>query len=183
MSLTSAWTLFLDRDGVINIKLPGAYVRSWEQFTFVPGATDALAKLAKKFNRIIIVTNQQGIGKGIMTQQELAAVHENMMGEIFAAGGRIDKIYHCPDLAGSGSICRKPETGMALIARAEFPDIAFSKSVMVGDSLSDMEFGRRCGMCTVYIGRNSPKIKKNAHLIDLKFKNLNDFCDALTILD
>lgn len=183
MKTDRTWTLFLDRDGVINTKLPGAYVRSWNEFEFIDGVPGALAALAQKFDRIIIITNQQGIGKGIMTEKELAAIHDRMLREVSKAGGRIDKIYHCPDLAGSGSICRKPETGMALIARAEFPEIIFSRSVMVGDSLTDMEFGRRCGMITVFIGRKSPNIKKNSHLIDFTYKNLNDFCASLTILD
>ncbi|MEI6765232.1 MAG: HAD family hydrolase [Bacteroidota bacterium] len=183
MKIDSTWTLFLDRDGVINTKLPGAYVASWEQFSFIDGVKESLIRLAEKFNRIIIVTNQQGIGKGIMTEKELAVVHKKMVKEISLAGGRIDKIYHCPDLAESGSICRKPETGMALVARAEFPEIVFSKSIMVGDALSDMEFGRRCGMFTVYIGRNSPETKKNSHLIDMSFKNLNDFCASVNIIE
>lgn len=144
-------TLFLDRDGVINERPPGDYVRRWEDFHFLPGVLEAMPLLAARFARIIIVTNQQGIGKGLMTEADLADIHQRMIAAIEEAGGRIDAIFHCPDLRSKPDHCRKPRPTMALRARQQFPDIDFSQSLMVGDTLSDMQFGYRLGMQTVLI--------------------------------
>ena len=143
--------LFLDRDGVINRRLPGAYVRSWETFTFLPGVPAAIAALSARFIRIFVITNQQGIGKGVMTEADLAAVHARMLEEIVAAGGRIDGIYYCPHLAGTGCNCRKPRPGLARQAKADFPEVDFRRSVLVGDSLSDLQLGQLLGMTTIWI--------------------------------
>jgi histidinol-phosphate phosphatase family protein len=147
----ASWTLFLDRDGVLNRRLPGAYVRHWEEFEWLPGVLNAWQLLSRHFGRIIIVTNQQGIGKGLMTDQELNAVHQQMKKEVGQAGGRIDQIYYCADLASKTNNCRKPAPAMAWKAKADFPEIDFSRSVMVGDSISDMAFGQRLGMYNVLI--------------------------------
>lgn len=158
MSSTSArqidksWTLFLDRDGVINQRIFGDYVKTPDQFHFLEGVLEALKMLNPNFQRILLVTNQQGIGKGIMTTNDLFAIHEKMLSEINTHGGRIDAIYFCPELAENHPVCRKPNTGMGIQAVNEFPEIDFSKSIMVGDSLSDIEFGNRLGMRSVFIG-------------------------------
>ena len=86
-------SLFLDRDGVINKKLEGRYVSRWEEFEFMPNALQAVNILSKLFKRIFIVTNQQGIGKGIMSQNNLLFLHQRMIKEVEKAGGKIDKIY------------------------------------------------------------------------------------------
>lgn len=138
-------TLFLDRDGVINRHRPNDYVKTWNEFEFLPGVLQSLGSLSKKFKHIIIVTNQRGVGKGIMTEQTLQKIHGRMVREIEKSGGRIDRIYYCTDL-NNDSYDRKPNIGMALRAKKDFPDIDFSKSVMIGDSESDMEFGRRAGI-------------------------------------
>ncbi|GAB4378174.1 MAG: HAD-IIIA family hydrolase [Salibacteraceae bacterium] len=148
------WTLFLDRDGVINKRLDNDYVKSIGEFEFLPGVIDALRQLAAFFERIIVVTNQQGIGKGVMTERDLFLVHEYMLAEVFNNGGRIDAVYHCPDVAEDDPPCRKPNTGMAFEARERFPEIDFKKSIMLGDSESDMEFAKRLGMVGVYVGRD-----------------------------
>ena len=150
--IDKSWTLFLDRDGVINRRLPGDYVKSWEEFEFLPGVKESLAKLSGIFGRIIIVTNQQGIGKGLMTEEGLKEIHQKMITEVEAAGGRIDAVYHCPGLAKDNPPCRKPNPGMGLQAQQDFPEIVFNKSVMVGDSPSDMEFGTSLGMNCLYVG-------------------------------
>ncbi|MEN0003458.1 MAG: HAD family hydrolase [Bacteroidota bacterium] len=149
--LDQSWTLFLDRDGVINRRLPGAYVQQWEEFEFYAGNLEALAQLSKWFATIIVVTNQQGIGKGMMSAADLEQVHERMRASIEAAGGRIDAIYYCPDLKTKADHCRKPRPALALQAQADFPQIHFERSIMVGDSLSDLQFGHRLGMKTVWI--------------------------------
>lgn len=147
-------TLFLDRDGVINERIPGDYVRRPEDFHFLPGVLDALPLLQRVFGRILVVTNQQGIGKGWMSEEDLRKVHEHMIDTLLTAGVRVAGIYHCPGLASDRPLCRKPLPGMALQAMVDYPDIDPSRSVMVGDSLSDIQFGRRLGMYTVKVGES-----------------------------
>lgn len=178
-------TLFLDRDGVINRRLPGAYVTSPSEFVLLRGVTEALKVFDQYFKRIIVVTNQQGIGKGLMTEEDLRIVHGFMYREIVAAGGRIDAVYHCPDLADSNSPCRKPATGMARQARKDYPEIEFPNSIMIGDSLSDMEFGTALGMYNVLVAGNEETeylIKKGLPSdcrIDLMVENLFVFAEML----
>ena len=147
----SSWTLFLDRDGVINKRLIGDYVKTIAEFELIDGVAEAIAKASGIFGKIVVVTNQQGIGKGIMTARNLSDIHAYCLQMINEAGGRIDGFYFAPELANAGSALRKPDTGMALQAKAEFPEIDFSKSVMVGDSVSDMQFGKNLGMKTVFV--------------------------------
>ena len=178
------WTLFLDRDGVINRRLPGDYVRNWEEFEFVEGVLPALRLLAALFGRIIVVSNQQGIGKGLMEETELALIHERMRGEVQAAGGRIDAIYFCPGLASDNPPCRKPNTGMALQARQDFPEIDFARSFMAGDTVSDMEFGARLGLVNVLIGADEEtlgKLSGEAHsgMVRYRFDDLYRFAQAI----
>ena len=142
---SDADTLFLDRDGVINRWLPGDYVRTWEQFAFLPGVLECLRLWAARFPRIILVTNQRGVGKGKMTSAELSDIHARMLSEIRAAGGRIDAIYTCTEVAEDHPR-RKPRTGMFEEACRDFPQISPSRSVMVGDSAYDGEFAENCGM-------------------------------------
>lgn len=150
-TITKDWTLFLDRDGVINEKLDNDYVKNIDEFKFIKGAKEAIAYFNSLFNRTVIVTNQQGIGKGIMTEDDLQVVHDFMQTEIEQVGGKLDNIYYCPKLAAENASCRKPNTGMAEWAKKDFPEIDFSKSMMVGDSLTDIEMGKRLGMKTVYL--------------------------------
>lgn len=146
------WTLFLDRDGVINERLPGDYIKSVGEFRFLPGVINAVSRLSAIFGRIIIVTNQQGIGKGLMTENDLELIHRMMVEQIAAAGGLVDAVFHCPHKAEDACSCRKPATGMFDQARQLFPDIDPSRSVMVGDTRSDLRFARNCGMYAVQVG-------------------------------
>ncbi len=156
-NIDGTWTLFLDRDGVINERIMGDYVKSPDEFVFLEGVKEAIALLSRKFNRVIVVTNQQGVGKGIMTERNLLEIHTYMSDEVYRAGGKIDKCYFAPALAGDESDdMRKPKTGMAELARMEFPEIEFSRSVMVGDSDTDIEFGRKLGMKTVRVKTVEP---------------------------
>jgi D-glycero-D-manno-heptose 1,7-bisphosphate phosphatase len=152
MRVDQAWTLFLDRDGVINERIIGGYIQKPDQFVFLPGVIEALKVLRPVFARIIVVTNQQGIGKGIMTKEDLAVVHQRMLNELKQQDIFIDAVYFCPGLAMDNPICRKPLPGMAYQAMDQFPEIDLARSVMVGDSASDIDFGRRLGMVTVKIG-------------------------------
>ena len=154
----SDWTLFLDRDGVINKKLEGRYVTSPEELLILPGAGDAIAHFSRIFGRIIVVTNQQGIGKNLMSHQDLSRVHESLIEQIKYYGGSIDEIYYCPDLAYEDSPNRKPNPGMGFQAKKDFPEINFRKSIMVGDSESDIQFGSSLRMFTVRISNiNDPQ--------------------------
>lgn len=148
------WTLFLDRDGVINKKLENDYVKTVEEFEFLPKSLESIVSFSRFFHKIIVVTNQQGIGKGIMSEDDLTAVHNHLLNEVKKNGGRIDAIYHAPRLASENSEMRKPNSGMAFLAQKEFPTIDFNKSIMVGDSVSDMEFANKTGMKAVFIGKN-----------------------------
>ena len=145
------WTLFLDRDGVINKRLPGKYVRHWKEFEFLPGVLDSLVILRDVFETIVIVTNQQGIGKGIMTEEELQLVHKKMLSAIRVSGGRIDQVYYCGALSSDPDNCRKPAPTMAFQAQKDFPGMDFAKSVMIGDSISDIQFGQHVGMHNILI--------------------------------
>ena len=138
--------LFLDRDGILNKHLPGDYVRSWDMWEWLPGVLETMPKLAKKYRRIFIVSNQQGVGKGLMSQADLDDIHARMLADIAAAGGRIDKVYTCTDLESAHSPNRKPAPGMGVQAQKDFPEVDFHRSVMVGDSDSDRLFAQRLRM-------------------------------------
>lgn len=175
IGIDHSWSLFLDRDGTINKRLPGTYVMDWDQFEFLEGAVDGIAELSSLFGNIVIVTNQQGIGKGLMTHERLHDIHDQMMERITYNGGRIDEIYYCPDLAADMPACRKPEPGMALQAAQDFPSIVFTKSIMVGDTESDMQFGRRLGMVTALILDGD-----NGHMeADIKIRSIRGLTDYL----
>lgn len=162
-------TLFLDRDGVINVQLVGDYVKDISEFVIRDDFLASLPILVKKFRRIIVVTNQQGIAKGVCTREQVDKVHRHLLDFLEKLGVHIDGVYVCPHLAGSGCNCRKPEIGMALQAKNDFPDIDFADSVMIGDSATDMIFGRRSGMETVFIGKitdaNCTEIRENSNHI------------------
>ena len=177
MKFDNTWTLFLDRDGVINEREEDGYITKVEDFSFVPGSIKALEKLSNIFGRIVIVTNQAGIGKGLMTEKQLQKIHQHMLKTIDLLDGRINKIYHCPDKPDVNSPNRKPATGMAMQAKADFPEIEFSRSVIVGDSGSDMAFGEQLGMVKVFIeGKGGdPSVIK----ADFKFASLKEFVDTL----
>ena len=144
-------TLFLDRDGVINRKLDGRYVRNFSEFDFVPGAVSALSRLSNIFKRVLIITNQQGIGKGIMTDFDLKELHFHMQYAIEQSGGRIDKVYYCPHLVELNCNCRKPKVGMIEQAIIDFPEISIKNSYLVGDSDSDIEAGTRMNLHTIKV--------------------------------
>ncbi len=175
LNINKQWTLFLDRDGVINKKIENDYVKHWMDFEFLDDTFEALKKLSNVFGHIVVVTNQQGIGKRLYRTEDLEIIHKNMLYEIEYHGGRIDKVYFSPHLHEEQHPTRKPGTGMALQAQQEFPAIDFKKSIVVGDSMSDMQFGRNAGMFTAYISLQP----KTDALIDLNFVSLKQFADAI----
>jgi histidinol-phosphate phosphatase family protein len=175
-NIDRSWALFLDRDGVINRRIMGGYVIIPDEFEFLPGVLTALKTAAKLFNRIIVVTNQQGVGKGLMTEKQLQEVHDYMIEKIKEAGGRIDKIYVSTHLEAENNPMRKPNPGMAFQAKKDFPDIVLSKSIMIGDTENDMIFARNAKMKAVFIG-NPLEIELPRQLYDVFYPSLKDFMD------
>ena len=140
---SDADTLLLDRDGTINAHILGDYVRTVEQFRFLPGVLEEFPRWAAHFRRIIIVTNQRGVGKGLMTDDDLASIHRYMLQAVRDAGGRIDAILTCTAV-DDNDLRRKPNIGMYQEARMLFPDMG--KAVMMGDGDCDREFALRAGI-------------------------------------
>jgi len=169
----TAWTLFLDRDGVINKKRENDYVKSWAEFDFIPGALPALAILATIFGRIIVATNQRGIARGLVTLQSLQIIHNKMLQVVSDSGGRIDAVYYCPHDYSDNCDCRKPRIRMAQKAKSDFPEIDFHKSIVIGDSDSDIEFGRNLNCTSLFVGQ---KIHPSA---DMAFKSLYAFSEMV----
>ncbi len=169
--IDNTWTLFLDRDGVINVEITGDYVNHWKDFKFYPGAAEAIAKLRSFFSHLIVVTNQRGIAKGRTREVDLMEIHQNLSQSIIDLGGKIDRIYFCPDM-DSDSPNRKPQPGMAYQAQTDFPNIDFNRSVMVGNTLSDMRFGKNLGMYTVFVPSTHPELTDDHPDIDMVIESL-----------
>jgi D-glycero-D-manno-heptose 1,7-bisphosphate phosphatase len=181
LSIDQGWSLFLDRDGVINQRIPNDYVKLPDEFEFIPGVTQALGIFAGIFNSILVITNQQGIGRGLMTNSQLNQVHDKMLQKVNETGGRIDAVFYSPDLKNSGSFTRKPSVGLGLKARKQFPSINFKRSIMAGDTYSDILFGHRLGMVTVLIGTDKEVAFQCAGMLDYSFPDLLSFAEYLKI--
>lgn len=139
-------TLFLDRDGVINRNPPNkGYVRRWEEFHFIPNARRAIRDLTAAGYRIIVITNQSGIGRGLYTEETLGDIHARMLTEISTAGGRIAGVYYCPHRPDDGCECRKPKTGMIRRAVQEH-NLQFTNGYLIGDTTTDIQAGHRAGL-------------------------------------
>lgn len=171
INIDKSWTLFLDRDGVINVETLDEYILRWEDFIFYEGAKEALAIFNKLFSHIIIVTNQRCIGKGMMEENELLNIHTKMQNAIVETNGKIDRVYFCGDF-DKESPNHKPNTGMALQAQHDFPEIDFHKSIMIGNNFSDMEFGKRMGMFTIFISSTQEAPALPHDLIDMACADL-----------
>ena len=178
--IDKSWTLFLDRDGVINEEsiTKYEYILKWEEFRFMKGAKEAIKIFTEKFGTIIIATNQRCVGLGLITEEGLQFIFKNMTAEIIEAGGMIDGVYFAPD-EDRESLNRKPQIGMALQAKTDFPEIDFTKSIMVGNRVSDMGFGKNAGMNTVFVATTDPEVVTPHPLIDLRFDDLISFAKAL----
>lgn len=157
-------TVFLDRDGVINVKAPeGDYIKSWSEFHFLPGAIEAIRLLNDHNWHVVIITNQRGIARHLMTMQDLNRIHFFMEEELQNHGAHVDGVYVCPHEKGTCH-CRKPDIGLFMQAEQDFP-VDKSKSWMIGDSQSDIEAGRNYGIRTISVVNLNP-------LADKQFPNL-----------
>lgn len=170
--ITEDWSLFLDRDGVINRQIIDGYVTRWEEFEFLPGVMEAMRIFAQRFRYILVITNQQGVGKGLMTLDKVNEIHHTMQAKVEENGGRIDAALFCPQLATDAYNYRKPRPLMAYQAVGLFPDIKLQKCVMVGDKPTDIQFGRSAGTYTVAVGTPNPDA-------DDSFNTLLDFAKIL----
>jgi histidinol-phosphate phosphatase family protein len=179
LSFDSNWTLFLDRDGVINRRIADDYVKVWDDFLFLEGSLEAIRELSAIFGRIIVVSNQQGIGKGLMDASHVEEIHLKMLQHISNEGGRIDKVYFSPHLEEMNHPDRKPGTGMALKAKHDFPEIDFGKSVMVGDSYTDMQFGRSIGSINILILPDDLISSTPEELYDFRYARLLAFAEDI----
>ena len=152
-------TALLDRDGVLNKRAPKArYVRSWSEFEWLPGAKEALRLLNKAGYRVIVVSNQAGIGRGLMTETDLRQIHDKMRAEAAEAGGQIDKVYYCPHDWNEGCECRKPKPGLLFQAQREL-NLDLSRTVFVGDDERDGEAADRAGCLFVRVSEEKPLIE------------------------
>lgn len=177
--IDKSWTLFLDRDGVINNEKHMDYINTWDEFKFFPGAVEAIKKFSERFGNIFIVTNQRGVAKGITKIGDLELIHRNLAAEVQKAGGRITKVYYCCDL-DDNSQNRKPNPGMGLQAKSDFPEVDFTKSVMIGNTISDMEFGRKLGMpLNIFIPSTHPLLGVENPMVDKVFPDLLSVAKAL----
>ena len=171
-------TLFLDRDGVLNIEKKDDYIKNVDEFIFYEGVKENFHWLNKKFKTIVIVTNQKGIGKGLMTENDLNSIHEHLNIELQKNNAIIHKFYFASSIENDSEF-RKPNIGMAMQAKKDFPEIDFKNSVMVGNNLSDMEFGKRIGAKTVLV-ETTQKVELPHELIDFKIDNFVDFCNLFS---
>jgi D-glycero-D-manno-heptose 1,7-bisphosphate phosphatase len=143
--------VFLDRDGVLNRKMPeGAYVSDWAQFQWLAGADEAIARMNRAGLTVILVTNQRGIALGLYTHAQLEHIHANIQRHLARHGARLDAVYYCPHNHGECH-CRKPDIGLFEQAMHQFPQANAQNSIVIGDSLSDIQAGQRLGMKTVFI--------------------------------
>ncbi len=176
--IDKGWTLFLDRDGVINVESLGSYITNWDDFKFHNGTLEALQSLGKVFGNIVVVSNQRGVGRGIMTMDALKDINSRMRTAVTEHGGRIDKIY-CSTAVTEQDHNRKPNVGMGMQAQEDFPTIDFKRSVIVGNSLSDMEFGKRLSMHTVFLTTKHEPFTLPHDLIDEQFASLYEWANRL----
>jgi D-glycero-D-manno-heptose 1,7-bisphosphate phosphatase len=178
-TIDNTWTLFLDRDGVINHEKDKDYIHTWDEFIFYEGVKEAINIFALKFKFIIVITNQKGVGKGLTKPEDLTIIHNNMQSAVEKAGGRIDRIYFCPALETTHPD-RKPNPGMGLQAKKDFPGIDLSKAIMVGNKFSDMEFGRNLGIHTIFLTTTNPETDVTDFRIDGSYPSLFDFAKAIS---
>jgi len=172
--------IFLDRDGVIIENRPD-YVRSWDDVNFFPQALTALASITNSSYKIIIVTNQSGVGRGLISLKTANEINQRLITEIEQHGGRIDRVFMCPHTPDEGCNCRKPQPGLILQAEKEL-SIDLKRSIMIGDALSDIQAGQLAGIARTMLVRTGRGVEQANLRIpsDLKpFQIFDTLSDAL----
>jgi histidinol-phosphate phosphatase family protein len=156
---------FLDRDGVINRKArEGEYVTRWEEMQILPRVAEAIALLNHGGFRVIVVSNQRCVAKGLITIADLEVMHQRMCDALASDGATIDAIYYCPHEQQPPCRCRKPQPGMLLDAARDH-DIELSASWIIGDSQADVEAGRNAGCKTALLAGRNESTKANADIV------------------
>ena len=164
---------------MINYEKYQEYIHTWDEFRFYEGALDAFRIFNSVFKYIIVITNQKGVGKGLTRIEDLTLIHDNMKKAIRETGGRIDAIYYCPDLDENSSN-RKPNPGMGLQAIKDFRDIDLGKSIMLGNTLGDMQFGRNLGLnLNIFLPTTRPEVDTTDPRIDKVYGDIAEFADSL----
>lgn len=181
--MTGIRFVFLDRDGVINQKAPeGQYISEWSKFKLLPGAAEAIARLNQSRRTVIVVTNQRGIALGHYSESDLVGMHARLQEELARNGARLDAIYYCPHDKNACE-CRKPKPGLFLDAFRDYPDASPENSLIIGDSLSDIEAGRGLGMQAYFIRgameTRKPGAEQAEKLANAAFDSLADAVAAL----
>ena len=180
-SAGDTWCIFLDRDGVLNRRIDGDYVRTPDQFEWLPGALDAVVTLSAWAPYIVVVTNQQGVGKGLMTEADLDLVHETMCDSIRSLGGRVDAVLSCVHLESDRCPCRKPRAGLAQDWLDERPWVVPKQCLVVGDTWRDLAMARGLTpgrATTVWIDSEGAEPPKPA--ADWSYESLADFAAAVS---
>lgn len=179
--------IFLDRDGVIN-EYPGDrdYVKSWEEFHFLPEAKSALKRLNDNGFKIFILSNQAGVAKGIYSQENLDLITKNMLQELIEAGVVIAGVHYCIHRDEDNCSCRKPKTGLiekAIAALGEKKaDIELGSSYFIGDTLRDVEAGKGAGLKTILVfsGKEKPQNQQDWNILpDYTAKGLKEAVDIV----
>lgn len=173
--------VFLDRDGVIIENRPD-YVRSLEEVKFLPVSLAALARLARLPYHIVIVTNQAGIGRGLLSPETVAEINRRLVQEIESAGGRVDGIYVCPHKPDEGCNCRKPQPGLILQAVDELK-LDLKRSILIGDNLSDIQAGQAAGVGQVALVRTGLGEKFAGQLTSASLSGVKIYPDLAEALE
>jgi len=152
--------VFLDRDGIINFKMPeGDYVKNCNEFKIIPGAIEAICELKSAGYYIFIVTNQRGIALGLINQETLNAIHQQLINILSKKGSSVDGIFICPHDYADNCECRKPKPGLILRAASLYGFEDLNDSYMIGDSFSDIEAGKAVGCKCIYVNQNDICLK------------------------
>ena len=168
--------VFLDRDGVINRKPPeGEYVAKWRDFHPLPGSEAAVAALNASGRIVIIVSNQRGVALGLYSENDVRALHRELQQHLAAHSARVDAFYFCPHDKNQCD-CRKPCTGLFKQAFRDFPGASSTNSLMIGDSLSDIQAARNLSMPSIFVtgepSRQKPGAEQASGLADCVARSL-----------
>lgn len=158
---------FLDRDGVLNERAaPHDYVRSADAFRWLPGAAEAIAELESTGFVPVVVSNQRGVARGVVSCETLREIEQRIQADLGERGGHIAAFYYCPHDLDADCDCRKPEPGM-LLAAARDLDLDLRQSILVGDDETDVEAGHRAGCFTIRLGPAGVSTSADAQAADL----------------